>query len=174
MDNEKINGFWVKIFGVGSKKSPIQATEGYLVEGEEIIYEVEGSKHGMGTTNLFVTDRRVIFECGRGLLSPNWHIKDIDFRHISSIEYKIFRFPIFLIFGILSFGAALINDITKISIMPYDIVPIFYLFGILFIIIYIFAVVTAIVFITAAESYDVRGLSEKSIQDIIKIVRERM
>ena len=72
--------------------------ENHLVDNEILIYTAEGTND-----NLYLTNKRVIHTSQKGFLSQNKFFKDIDYRHISSIEYGTISHIWLLILGILLF-----------------------------------------------------------------------
>lgn len=121
-----------------------------LAENEEVVYTVGDV--------FFLTNRRVIS-------IGNDDFKDVAFKHISSIEWKAYRYPWLLIVGAVSFvlGLVLKKDYQLLIVV-----------GTVFIVLYFFLKKYEIMFITAAEnvSYDIGRNAETVVNDISKVIRK--
>lgn len=143
--------------------------EEYLLEGETILYSIEGAGEGY-IGNLYFTEKRILITGKTGLFSKKAKFKDIMFHHISSIEWGTISYLWVLILGIIMFiiGVALMEYGTILS-------PLLAILGALHIVYYFFYRESGIIFITESEKIPFRfggASAETDVKKITKIIRK--
>lgn len=152
----------------------IMEKEEYLVEGETILYSIEGVEEGY-IGNLYFTEKRILITGKTGLFSQKAKFKDIMFHHISSIEWRTISHLwmlilgiIFVIIGLVYMNDATINQTFTVSLLGLII-------GLIFIVIYFYIKESRIIFITESEKISFRfggASAETDVKKITKIIRK--
>lgn len=134
--------------------------ESHLVDNERLIYTAEGTND-----NLYLTNNRVIHTSKKGFFSRNTSFKDIDYRHISSIEYGTISHIWLVILGILLFIVGFSSRDLNILIVV----------GIIVALLYFVLRKAGIIFITENEKvvFNFSGNNaEKMAKEVTMIIRE--
>ena len=138
--------------------------DGYLNEGEKLLYTAEGEAEYLG-----FTDSRVIYLGVKGLFSQEKQFKDVEYSHISSVAFSFTGNLWMLIAGIVlcAFGLiiALEEDIGILLLMP----------GLVLVVLYFFSRKATIIFVTEQEKIPFRLKGAEALDmatTISKIVRE--
>lgn len=139
-------------------------TNEYLVEGEKLLYTLEGRNE-----NLYITDRRVIYTGQTGTWSKFKRLKDIDFHHISSIELSTASNEWIMIVGALLIVAGIFLRGELATLLVIGGVITFYF--------YIRSLKSGIVFVTEYEKvlFNLSGSeAETHLKEITKIIRSNI
>lgn len=148
--------------------------EEYLVEGETILYSIEGAGEGY-IGNLDFTEKRIIITEKTGSSSKQAKFKDIMFHHISSIEWRTISHLWMLILGIILviFGLVYMNDATINQTFNVSLLGL--IIGLISIVVYFYSKESGIIFITESEKIPFRfggASAETDVKEITKIIRE--
>ena len=147
-----------------------------LVDNERLIYTAEGTND-----NLYLTNKRVIHTSKKRFLSRNKFFKDVDYRHISSIEYGIISHIWLIILGlvisIVGFYMLTTAKTGGYVDFSYFLGIILIGIGIIIVILYFIYQKSSIIFITENEKvvFKFSGSdAEKMAKEVTTIIRENV
>ena len=149
--------------------------EKHLVDNERLIYTAEGTND-----NLYLTNKRVIHTSQKGFLSRNKFFKDIDYRHISSIEYGNISHIWLIILGLVTSTVGF-YILTVAKTPGYSFGPFLGIIligiGIIIVTLYFIFQKSSIIFITENEKviFKFSGSdAEKMAKEVTTIIRENV
>lgn len=139
-------------------------TKDLLVDGETLLYTAEGRNE-----NLYITDRRVIYTGQSGTWTKFKKLKDIDFHHISSIEWSTMAKEWLMVVSALLIVAGILQKGELATLLVIGgLIPFYF---------YLRSLKSGIVFVTENERvlFNYSGSeAETHVKEITKIIRSNI